>query len=134
MDATIRRAVRERATNRCEYCQLPQAAVDATFHVDHIIAQQHVDQTDDDPSGLALACDRCNFCKATNLSSIDPDTGEMVRLFNPRQDAWDEHFALDGLRIVGLTPTGRATARLLQMNARHRMELRKWLLDEHQDE
>lgn len=132
MDASIRRAVRERAADCCEYCQLPQTAVDATFHVDHVIARQHVDQTDDHLDGLALACDRCNFCKATNLSSIDPDTDEIVLLFNPREDAWKQHFAFRGTHIIGRTPTGRASARLLQMNARHRVELRKWLLEEKQ--
>lgn len=112
---------------------MPQSAVDATFHVDHVIARQHVDHQDDDPESLALACNRCNLCKATNLSSIDPDTGELVRLFHPREDVWDQHFAFDGITIVGLTPTGRATARLLQMNARHRIELREWLLSENRD-
>jgi hypothetical protein len=130
MDAAIRKLVRERAGDRCEYCRLPQAAVDATFHVDHVVAQQHVDEPEDDPKGLALACDRCNFCKATNLSSIDPVTRKIVRLFNPRQDAWDEHFVMEGAEIVGLTPTGRATVRLLQMNAKHRLELRDWLIEE----
>lgn len=43
MDGAVRNLVRQRAGNRCEYCRLPQAAVDATFHVDHIIAQQHLD-------------------------------------------------------------------------------------------
>lgn len=130
MDVAIRRLVRERAGDRCEYCRLPQAAVDATFHVDHVVAQQHLDQTGDDPKRLALACDRCNFCKATNLSSIDPVTREIVLLFNPRQDEWEEHFAMQGAVIVGVTPTGRATVRLLQMNAKHRVELRRWLIEE----
>ena len=133
MDAATRRAVRQRAGDRCEYCQLPQSAVDATFHLDHVIAKQHVDQTDDHLDGLALACDRCNFCKATNLSSVDPDSHEIVALFNPRQDVWDQHVAVSGAQIGGLSPTGRASVRLLQMNARHRVELREWLLEENQE-
>jgi hypothetical protein len=130
MDAAVRRLVRERAGDRCEYCHLPQLAVDATFHVDHVVAQQHLDEIDDDPDRLALACDRCNFCKGTNLSSVDPATGEIVLLFNPRQEPWQDHFSKDGPQIVGLTPTGRATVRLLQMNAKHRLELRTWLIEE----
>jgi len=94
MDAATRSLVRERAGNQCEYCQLPQWAVEATFHVDHIIASQHLDQPDDHIDGLALACDRGNFCKATNLSSVDPETGKIVPLFNPRQDAWNAHFVV----------------------------------------
>ena len=41
MDAATRRLVLRRAGSRCEYCRLPQHAVDLTFHVEHIIAKQH---------------------------------------------------------------------------------------------
>jgi len=60
MDDSLRHLVQERAGNRCEYCRLPQAAVDATFHVDHVIARQHLDEPADDAARLALACDRWN--------------------------------------------------------------------------
>jgi len=42
------------------------------FHVEHIVSRQHGGT--DDPSGPALACDRCNAYKGPNLTSIDPDT------------------------------------------------------------
>ncbi len=130
MHRSIRRIVRERARDRCEYCQLPQAAVEARFHVDHVVAQQHLVQAENDPTLLALACDRCNFCKGTNLTSIDPISLEVVRLYDPRQERWEEHFALEGAEIVGLTAVGRATVRLLQMNVSHRVELRERLIEE----
>ncbi len=46
MDAALRRLVRERAGNRCEYCGIHQDQ-DAffTFPVDHIIARQHGGKT-----------------------------------------------------------------------------------------
>ena len=69
MDAAIRHLVHQRAGECCEYCRLPQEAVDATFHVEHIIALQH--GGNDDPSNLALACDRCNLYKGPNLTSVD---------------------------------------------------------------
>jgi hypothetical protein len=57
--------------------------------------------------------------------------GTVVRLFNPREQEWSDHFALhDDGQIVGLTPIGRATARLLNMNAARRVELRLEWLDE----
>jgi hypothetical protein len=100
------------------------------FHVEHIIAKQHVDVGHDDLEGLAYACDRCNAFKGPNLSSIDPATGETVNVFNPRTDVWSEHFARSGGRIIGLTPIGRATARLLNMNDSRRIELRlQWLAE-----
>lgn len=131
MDVTTRAFVRERAANRCEYCHLPQEATPfMVFHVEHIIARQHVDEPHDDPSELALACDRCNAFKGPNLSSIDPLTGGKVDLFNPRTDAWTDHFVASHGMIVGLTPIGRATVRLLNMNAPRRVELRRQWFEE----
>ena len=126
MDAATRDLVRHRAADRCEYCRIPQAVTPfITFHIKHIVAKQHVDGDHVDPDRLAFACDRCNAFKGPNLSSIDPETGDKVDLFNPRTEAWPDHFAVSGGRIVGLTPIGRATARLLNMNDPRRVELRK---------
>lgn len=109
---------------------MPQAATPLVpFHVEHIVAKQHGGT--DDPSGLAIACDRCNAFKGPNLTSIDPESRNIVLLFNPRRDNWGEHFAFEGGTIVGLTPTGRATVRLLQMNAPRRVQLREEWLAEH---
>jgi hypothetical protein len=130
VDAQLRNYVSQRAADRCEYCRLPQDAVVATFHVDHVIARQHQDSSSETPDQFALACDRCNLYKGTNLSSIDPASGEVVLLFNPRQDAWSDHFRMEGPLQMGRTPTGRATVRLLQMNAQNRVELRASLLSE----
>lgn len=129
MDASARELVRMRAGDRCEYCHMPQAATPfIPFHLEHIIAKQHVDLVRDDLGNLAYACDRCNAFKGPNLSSIDPDTGDRVDVFNPRTDEWSAHFEISGGRIVGLTPVGRATARLLNMNDSRRVELRlRWL-------
>ena len=82
-----------------------------TFHVEHIIAKQHIDEDVDDPSSLALACNRCNAYKGTNLSSIDPKTRTLVPLYNPREDLWQDHFMLRSGEVVGITPSGRATVR-----------------------
>ena len=126
MDETLRELVRLRAGNRCEYCRIRQEHVPLTkLQVEHIIARQHTG--DDDLSNLALACDRCNLHKGPNLTSIDPATGEIVPLFHPRRDHWDEHFRWVGSEIVGLTPKGRTTIRLLQLNDSRRLRLRTTL-------
>ncbi|HUG90267.1 MAG TPA: HNH endonuclease signature motif containing protein [Planctomycetaceae bacterium] len=127
MDATTREIVCRRADDACEYCRIPQEATPLiAFHVEHITARQHGGT--DDPGQLALACDRCNAYKGPNLTSIDPDTGNIVLLFNPRRDAWNDHFRFRGGQIVGLTPIGRATVRLLNMNALRRVQLREeWM-------
>ena len=129
MDAATRNFVFQRAEARCEYCRMPQDATPLkTFHVEHIIASQHLGS--DEPDNLCLACDRCNGYKGPNLSSIDPDTGIVMELFNPRLQVWADHFEFEGARIVGKTPIGRATLRLLQFNAPRRIELRQAMLDE----
>lgn len=126
MDETLRELVRHRAGHRCEYCHIAQEHVPLTkLQVEHIVARQHAG--DDDLTNLALACDRCNLHKGTNLTSIDPVTGEVTALFHPRHDAWNEHFQWDGVEVLGITPKGRTTVRLLQMNDSRRLRLRATL-------
>jgi hypothetical protein len=119
----VRELVRRRAGDRCEYCRIPQYAIpDIALHIEHIVAIQH--RGSNDIVNLALACDRCNRHKGPNLSAIDPVSKTMVRLFDPRRDNWQEHFGQTNYRIVGLTPLGRATVQLLDMNATARVRLR----------
>lgn len=123
MEAKLRQAVWDRAGRRCEYCRLKQDHEPSrVFHVEHIIAQQH--RGGDEEGNLALACQLCNLLKGTNLTSLDPDTNALTRLFHPREDDWDEHFRVDGPRILGLTDKGRTTVWLLEMNAEERIALR----------
>jgi hypothetical protein len=123
MDDGLRQFVRARASHRCEYCRIPQAAITfVRFHVEHIRARQH--GGNDDPDNLALACRRCNAFKGPNLTAIDTFSGDVVSLFNPRRDAWDDHFVVEEFLIIGLTKVGRATAALLNMNAPDRVQLR----------
>ncbi|MGA9926781.1 MAG: HNH endonuclease signature motif containing protein [Isosphaeraceae bacterium] len=127
MDATIKRSVRDRARHRCEYCRLPQAAQPyVTFHIEHVLPRKHGGS--DDPSNLALACERCNAFKGTDLSGIDPDTGQVERLFDPRTQVWADHFELRGALILGRTSTGRATVAVLGMNEDRRVLLRAEIL------
>jgi len=126
MDAATRDLVRVRAGNRCEYCLIHQDHVELIHHVEHIVARKHGGS--DDPSNLALACERCNLFKGSDLTGIDPATGQVERLFHPRSQEWAVHFQLRGPMIVGLTPTGRATVRVLSMNAGQRLQLRAALI------
>jgi hypothetical protein len=95
MDQGLREVVRRRAENACEYCRIAQEATPLiTFHVEHIVSRQHGGS--DDPSGLALSCDRCNAYKGPNIASIDVQTGTVVALFNPRTGLWSDNFANRG--------------------------------------
>jgi hypothetical protein len=128
MMEAARQEVRHRAGGRCEYCRFHESHLPLwPFHLDHVQAEQH--GGGENPGNLAWSCQRCNLRKGTNLSGVDPDSAAVVQLFHPRQDAWAEHFALRDGRIEGLTPTGRATAWLLQMNAEERVTLRRLLAE-----
>lgn len=122
----LRRFVCERAANQCEYCLLHQSDTSFTHAVDHIIALRHGGQTT--PENLALACINCNRNKGNDLTTLDPLTNTITRLFDPREQNWHDHFMLVGARIVGLTPTGRATVALLRMNNMIRLQEREQLL------
>jgi hypothetical protein len=112
--AALRALVVERADNRCEYCQLAQDGQEATFHVDHVIPLVADGPTDE--ANLALACVGCSLRKGARQHAIDPEVGTDAPLFNPRTDAWSEHFAWDGVMVTGRSATGRATTAALAMN------------------
>jgi hypothetical protein len=81
-------------------------------------------------NNLALACTKCNLYKGPNLSGIDPLAERIVPLFHPRRDSWADHFQWRGPRIVGLTATGRATIRVLNMNNPASVSIRRSLIAE----
>jgi HNH endonuclease len=115
----LRRLVEERAKYRCEYCLLPANLSFFPHEIDHIIAEKHGGKTEE--NNLAYTCWRCNRYKGTDLGSYDPKTGNFSFLFNPRTQQWFEHFAVNNGNILGLTPFGRTTVKLLQLNSDERI-------------
>ena len=83
---TLELEVRRRAAGRCEYSLFPESASELPFHIDHIIAEKHGGQSESE--NLALGCFSCNLRKGTNIAGLDPETGELKGLFNPRTDGW----------------------------------------------
>lgn len=127
ISAALRREVIERAGGCCEYCLSDTDDRAIEFAIDHVIAEKHGGPTQLD--NLCLSCFWCNSFKGSDLSSVDWDENSaIVPLFSPRQQHWDDHFQLDGVRIVPLTATGRVTAFLLQFNAFERIQERRLLL------
>src|SRR5258706_5760469 len=128
LEKALDRAVRARARGLCEYCHAPQAYYPERLEVDHIISQQHDGATA--LENLALCCLECNRRKGPNISSIDPQTRKRTDLFDPRNHIWKEHFAWQGPTLVGLTPAGRATVALLEINRSPRVTVRQTLIEE----
>ena len=114
MDAALQRLVRTRAGGRCEYCRLPQIGSRAPFELDHITPRKHHGRTV--AGNLALSCVYCNAFKGPNLTGLDPATGKLTRLYQPRRHKWAYHFRFDGTTLIGRTPIGRTTIDVLQMN------------------
>lgn len=112
----VERSVRTAARNRCGYCLSPQHLVMARLEIEHIIP--FAQGGTNDKSNLWLACPICNRHKSDKTTWTDPESGATVPLFNPRTQAWTDHFCWceDGLRIIGLTPVGRATVQALHLS------------------
>ncbi len=127
VSAARKQAVADRARRCCEYCRSQLKYSADSFSVEHVVPRSRGGI--DDPSNLALSCQRCNNHKFTAVESVDPLTGRMARLFHPREDIWEEHFSWseDDLFIRGLTPTGRATVERLRMNREGVVNLRRVL-------
>jgi hypothetical protein len=120
----IQHLVRQRANYLCEYCHTSERWQYVRFTIDHIIPLSLGGS--DELDNLALACFHCNRRKANKLTALDPVSGEEVHLFNPRRDAWDEHFiwSSDGLYIISLTAIGRATVEALELNRERIISIR----------
>jgi HNH endonuclease len=130
ISTSLRKLVIKRASKRCEYCLINQDFSIYTHEVDHIIAVKHGGETN--ANNLALSCLSCNRYKSSDFATIDQVTKEIVPLFNPRIQIWDEHFYIENARVIGKTQIGQATTRLLQLNADNRVLQRQALISQGQ--
>lgn len=128
MDAALASLVRRRARAHCEYCQLAERLSAIAFEIDHVVAQKHGGATD--AENLALSCFYCNSFKGPNIAGIDPDSGKATRLYHPRRDSWNQHFAWQGPRLRGRTRIGRTTIAVLSINHPDALAVRAALLEE----
>ena len=116
------RSVRERAEDRCEYCQMHQALQGATFHVEHIVPKARGGPFE--LGNLAWCCPGCNLHKSDRTEALDSESGVVVALFHPRRDVWPDHFRWEGYTLCGLTAAGRATVTALDLNHPRRITIR----------
>jgi hypothetical protein len=114
--AELRRQVRQDAGDRCGYCLSAEHFLGVALELEHLLPESAGGKSE--RHNLWLACRRCNAFKSDRSLASDPSSSETVPLFHPRHDIWSEHFrwSLDGTRIIGLTPIGRATVEALQLN------------------
>ena len=113
----IRQRVRERAGYTCEYCRHRDDYVYESFEIEHVIPLASP-LSNNALRNLAYACGGCNGFKGARTQATDPATGEIVPLFNPREQRWSDHFGWtpDYTQVQGLTATGRATVDTLLLS------------------
>jgi len=131
MTPTLRQVVTQRADERCEYYHYPQRVMSGVLHLDHIIPPKFGGANT--AENRALSCLQCNGKKSDKINGVDPMTGRIERLFNPRRDNWNKHFYLNqntGV-ITGLTPIGRVTIKELGINEPEQIATRLRLLNAH---
>ena len=125
---SVRRIVATRSGGSCEYCRCLEQFATQNFTIDHIKPKKEGGETI--LENLAWSCFGCNSYKHTKIQGIDPETGEKVFLFHPRQQRWSDHFIWsdDFLEIIGTTPYGRATVIILRLNRLGVVNLRHLLI------
>jgi hypothetical protein len=113
---TLKEKIRREAGNRCGYCLSRQELVLSVLEIDHLVPTGAGGSDDED--NLWLACRACNNAKSSQRDAVDPFTGQIVPLFNPRTQNWWDHFcwSTSGVEIIGITPIGRATVAALDLN------------------
>jgi hypothetical protein len=132
ISAEIQAQVLEDAGHLCGYCHSDERITGIPLSIEHIIPR-----VADGPTvreNLWRFCRPCNEQKGTQRAAADPETSEIVPLYNPRTQPWRAHFqwSEDGALLIGLTPEGRATIAALQLNrsmlaaARRRWVLSGW--------
>ena len=120
--------VRGRAGGRCEYCRFPEAHAVIGFEVEHIIPVKHGGETT--AANLALACFYCNRYKGPNVAGIAAPGGVVTRLFHPRLDVWEEHFAWEGPALIPRSDIGAVTIAVLRINLPNAVAVREILMGE----
>ena len=112
----LRRMLIEADNGQCAYCQTTEDNTGQALTIDHVVPVAKGGETIF--KNLCRACRSCNETKREQLDGIDPLTAERVLLYHPRQQQWDEYFAWDqtGIRLLGITATGRATVIALDVN------------------
>jgi len=116
ISVALRKRVTKVAEHRCGYCLRTEELMGMPMTIEHLIPQALGGLTTED--NLWLACTSCNQFKGTQIKARESQSRHWIKLFNPRLQVWNEHFAwsADGTQILGKTPCGRVTVIVLQMN------------------
>jgi hypothetical protein len=123
--AKLRQLIFQTANFQCEYCRSPQDFLMADLEIDHILPKVKGGKTLFE--NLCAVCRKCNERKGSLTDALDSDSGKSSPLFNPRTQAWSDHFefSVEGSLILGKSTTGRVTVETLQLNRKRAVLLRR---------
>jgi hypothetical protein len=112
----LQKQIREHFHECCAYCKTAEFLTAVTFEFEHIQPISTGGETTF--ANLALSCPSCNRHKGNRQTAPDPSNNDLVPLFHPQQQIWQDHFSWDESKteIIGKTAIGRATITALKMN------------------
>ncbi len=122
-----RQVVARRAGFQCEYCMVREEASYLSYQIDHIVSIKH--GGDDHLDNLAYSCVSCNRVKGSDIGSVLLPEKDFIRLFNPREDSWQDHFKLTEAEIMPRSDIGKVTIKILDLNNQYRIAEREALLE-----
>lgn len=110
ISSETKQKIRQRADYACEYCGVSESGVGGELTIDHYRPQAV--SGSDEPENLVYACHRCNLYKSDYWADA-----KSPRLWNPRDESFDEHFWLSNNgKIFALTETAALTIKKLRLN------------------
>src|SRR5437764_6398910 len=90
----IPKSLRDRIAATAGYrygdCLTAEAIVGTPMEIDHLIPETLGGLTEE--TNLWLAGSLSNDCKSNRIAARDPESNEIVRLFDPRRQVWNDHF------------------------------------------
>ena len=88
--ASLRQQVVADAGPRCGYCLSDETLTGIALTIEHLTPLIVGGTTTRE--NLWLSCYQCNEFKGQRTHVVDPETNELVPLFNPRTQRWLNHF------------------------------------------
>jgi hypothetical protein len=124
--SSLRSQVAARDAGCCAYCRSTERLMGIAFEIDHIVPKAAGGETSFD--NLCVSCPTCNRRKAARTQAIDPESGTAAPLFHPNRQSWSDHFRWinQGVQVIGVTPTGRATVQALHLNRTGLVQTRRY--------
>lgn len=82
--------IKRQARYRCGYCLSSETLLGMVLEIEHLIPLAAGGLTRIE--NLWLSCRRCNGFKGAQVAALDPLSAQIIPLFNPRTQIWQEHF------------------------------------------